>query len=88
LLTTTRSKRKPYVVKPLKAEVRAVKKDRPPLDLAPSTPFDGLLDAIGKAPDPDALAELVADFDMESLTDDQRNAARDLYKQRLAALTE
>ena len=83
LLTTTRSKRKPYVVKPLKAEVRAVRNDRPPLDLAPATEtdaaFNAVIAAMNAATDADQLAEVVADADMDRFTEDQRNTARELY---------
>jgi hypothetical protein len=84
LLTTTRSKRKPYSVKPLRAEVRAVKpQERPPLDLAPATPteaaFDALLAKFRSATTTDELADVANAEDMDQYTDRQRETARIVY---------
>jgi hypothetical protein len=91
LLSTSRGKRKPYMVKPLKAEVRPVHKSRPPLDLAPASEtdaaFSAVIAAINAAADTDQLAEIVADADMDRFTESQRNQARELYVERRDALS-
>jgi hypothetical protein len=97
LLTTTRSKRKPYLVKPLKAEVRpmqkgaeSVQKDRPPLDLAPPTESDAvLLELIRRMNEAGGMLELAAiahDVRTAPLTDAQRDHARAVYLERRDAL--
>jgi hypothetical protein len=91
LLTTTRSKRKPYTVKPLRAEVRAVKpSDRPPLDLTPASAtdaaFDALLARFRSAATTDELAEIAGNEDMDQYTDRQRETARIVYLERRDAL--
>jgi hypothetical protein len=90
LLTTTRSKRKPYSVKPLKAEVRAVKPDRPPLDLAPATEsdaaFSALLADMRAAVDVEQLAEVLAAHDMNAFSESQREMARAEYRAVMAQL--
>jgi len=90
LLSTSRGKRKPYVVKPLKAQVAPIRDDRPPLDLSPPTEadaaFSGLLRDMRAAADTERLAEIVTDFDMDSLSESQKEAARDLYRELKANL--
>jgi len=90
LLSTSRGKRKPYVVKPLKAAVQPIRDDRPPLDLSSPTAsqaaFDGLLRDMRAATDTERLAEIVADFEMDTLTDEQREQARDEYRRLKANL--
>ena len=91
LLSTSRGKRKPYMVKPLVAEVRPVHKSRPPLNLEPATEtdaaFNAVIAAMNAATDADNLADIIAAEDMTRFTESQRDQARELYVARRDALT-
>jgi hypothetical protein len=87
MLPVTRGKFKKYTVQPLKAPPRA---ERPPLGLSPPTEsdaaLDGLLRDMRAASDTDQLAEIVSLFDMDTLTDQQRETAREEFKRLRANL--
>ena len=91
LLSTSRGKRKPYMVKPLVAEVRPVHKSRPPLNLEPATEtdaaFNAVIAAMNAATDADNLADIIAAEDMTRFSESQRNQARELYVARRDALS-
>jgi len=76
LLSTSRGKRKPYVVQPLKTP--------PPAESDPA--LDALLKKMRAAKSTDELSELVADYDMDALTESQRETARQAYTSLRAKL--
>lgn len=68
LLSTSRGKRKPYVVQPLQVVSNAA--------------YEKLLQDIKAATDSDTLTKIVTAFDMDSLSERQKTVARKLFVER------
>jgi len=72
LLSTSRGKRKPYVVQPLQVVSNAA--------------YEKLLQDIKAATDSDTLTKIVTAFDMDNLSEHQKTVARKLFVERKSSL--